>query len=122
MSKLSDKQKRFCDEYLIDLNATQAYIRAGYKPKGAKENASRLITNDNAQAYIAEKQAELSDKTSITIEYVLNGIKDIAEQGEAENNRLKAFDMLMKHLGGYEKDDAQQNPQQSIIEVTVREA
>ena len=122
MSKLSDKQKRFCDEYLIDLNATQAYIRAGYKPKGAKENASRLITNDNVQAYIAEKQAELSDKTSITIECVLNGIKDIAEQGEAENNRLKAFDMLMKHLGGYEKDDAQQNPQQSIIEVTVREA
>ena len=39
---LTDKQKRFCEEYLIDLNATQAAIRAGYSPKTAEQTASRL--------------------------------------------------------------------------------
>ena len=50
---LTDKQKRFCEEYLIDLNATQAAIRAGYSPKTAEQTASRLLRNVNVQEYIA---------------------------------------------------------------------
>ncbi|MDQ9812924.1 terminase small subunit, partial [Acinetobacter pittii] len=42
MAKLNDRQKRFCDEYLIDLNATQAAIRAGYTSKYANTNAPKL--------------------------------------------------------------------------------
>ena len=44
MPKLTNKQKRFCEEYLIDLNATQAAIRAGYKPKNARSSASENLT------------------------------------------------------------------------------
>lgn len=102
MAKLSDKQKRFCEEYLIDLNATQAAIRTGYSEKTAKEQASRLLTNVNVTAYIQSKQAEIRDRNAITVDFVVNGIKDIAVQGEQENNRLKAFDLLGKHLGIYE--------------------
>jgi len=105
MAKLTEKQKRFCDEYLIDLNATQAAIRAGYSDKTAKEQASRLLTNVNVEAYIADKQEEIRNRNEVTIDFVVNGIKDIAIQGEQENNRLKAFEMLGKHLGFYEKDN-----------------
>lgn len=51
---LTDKQKRFCEEYLIDLNATQAAIRAGYSPKTAEQTASRLLRNVKVQEYIAK--------------------------------------------------------------------
>lgn len=51
--KLTAKQKRFADEYLIDLNGTQACIRAGYSPKTASEQSSRLLTNVNVKEYIA---------------------------------------------------------------------
>ncbi len=103
--KLTAKQQKFCEEYLIDLNATQAAIRAGYSQKTANEQASRMLAKVNIQERIAEKQSEASDRTSITVDFVLNGIKDIAVEGEQENNRLKAFDMLSKHLGIYEKDN-----------------
>ena len=102
MDKLSDKQIRFCEEYLIDLNATQAAIRTGYSKKTAKEQASRLLTNVNVSEYIAELQSEVRNRTEITVDFVINGIKDIAVDGEHENNRLKAFDMLGRHLGIYE--------------------
>ena len=51
---LSPKQSRFIDEYLIDLNGAQAAIRAGYSPRCAKEQASRLLTYANVQAEIEE--------------------------------------------------------------------
>lgn len=104
-SKLTAKQQRFCEEYLIDLNATQAAIRAGYSEKTAHDIGSENLRKPNIANYIAEKQAEARDRNAITVDFVLNGIKDIAEQGEHENNRLKAFDLLGKHLGVYEKDN-----------------
>ena len=58
--KLSPKQQRFADEYLIDLNATQAAIRAGYSPKSAEQQGSRLLRNAKVRAYIDERMAEHS--------------------------------------------------------------
>ena len=52
MSKLTPKQKRFCDEYLIDLNATQAAIRAGYSEKTAKEIGCENLTKPHIRDYI----------------------------------------------------------------------
>jgi len=56
--KMTPKQQRFCDEYLIDLNATQAAIRAGYSEKTAKEQGSRLLTNVNVKLYIENRMEE----------------------------------------------------------------
>lgn len=58
--RLTDKQRKFCDEYLIDLNATQAAIRAGYTEKYANTNASKLLQNTTISQYIGERQKELS--------------------------------------------------------------
>jgi len=59
---LTDKQKRFCEEYVVDLNATQAAIRAGYSEKGAKVRGADLLTNVNVKSRIAELQKAISDK------------------------------------------------------------
>ncbi|KJE27183.1 terminase small subunit [Geobacillus kaustophilus] len=78
MSKLNEKQKRFADEYLIDLNATQAAIRAGYSPRSAAEQASRLLKNAKVRAYIDERMAELSKRTGVNQERIIRELARIA--------------------------------------------
>ena len=75
MPKLTDKQKRFCEEYLIDLNATQAAIRAGYK----NSNIGRqLITKNYVSEYIEKLLKERSKRTEITADRVLAELAAIA--------------------------------------------
>ena len=81
---LTDKQRKFCDEYLIDLNATQAAIRAGYSPKTAEQTASRLLRNVKVQEYIAKRQKELSRSTEITQERVIKELALIAFSNNAD--------------------------------------
>ena len=71
MENLTDKQKRFCDEYLIDLNATQAAIRAGYSEKTAQEQSSRLLSNVMVQKYMQEKMKEKDKELIADSEEVL---------------------------------------------------
>lgn len=78
MAKLTAKQQRFCDEYLIDLNATQAAIRAEYSPKTACEQASRLLANVKVQEVIAVKMAIRSKRTGINQDRVLMEIAKMA--------------------------------------------
>jgi len=59
---LSEKQKRFCEEYTVDFNGLQAAIRAGYSEKTANQQASRLLTKVNIQQYIKGLQEKLSKK------------------------------------------------------------
>lgn len=101
MKKLTAKQQRFCDEYLKDLNGSAAAIRAGYSIASAKEIASENLTKPNIVQYIQERQKDIQEKAQITVQEVVEMILDDAKNGEHENNRLKAKDMLMKHLGGY---------------------
>lgn len=88
--KLTPKQKRFCDEYLIDLNATQAYLRAGYKVSEtvAGVNANRLLKNAKIAPYIAQRQADLQKKTEITQEKVL---QELAKIGFADIKQYLEF-------------------------------
>lgn len=58
---LTEKQKLFCNEYLIDLNATQAAIRAGYSEKSARQIAQRMLTKDDIQEYLKKL---MNDKQS----------------------------------------------------------
>lgn len=78
MAKLTEKQKRFIEEYLIDLNATQAAIRAGYSPATANRIGSRLLTNVVIRARIDEALAERSKRTGINADRVLREIARIA--------------------------------------------
>jgi phage terminase small subunit len=77
---LSERQRMFCKEYMIDLNATAAYIRAGYSPNGAKVSASNLLTNTNVIDCLNELMTERSIRTQINADYVLTNIKEIGER------------------------------------------
>lgn len=77
---LTPKQKMFAAEYLIDLNATQAAIRAGYSAKTAQEQGSRLLSNVMVQHLIQEGMDQRAEKAKVTSEYVLNTIVDTIER------------------------------------------
>lgn len=120
-NKLTDKQARFVEEYLIDLNATQAAIRAGYSEKTAQEQSSRLLSNVMVKEAVERGKAKTANKLEITRERVLQTIAEIAFE-EIKNpddpelnlpsyaDRLKANDMLSRHLGLFEKDNDQRAP------------
>lgn len=76
--KLTEKQKRFCDEYLIDLNATQAAIRAGYSPKGMNKRVTRMMANEGIMNYIQQHMKDREKRTEITQDKVLKELAAIA--------------------------------------------
>lgn len=78
MAKLTEKQQRFVEEYLIDLNATQAAIRAGYSVKTADQQGSRLLANVKVQQAIAEQMAERSKRTGVNQDRIVMELAKIA--------------------------------------------
>lgn len=84
MKQLTPKQELFCREYLKDLNATQAAIRAGYSEKTAKEQAARLLTNVNVQTFVAELKAARVEQTGIDAAYVLRRLTEIDQMDVAD--------------------------------------
>lgn len=85
---LTAKQARFVDEYLIDLNATQAAIRAGYSAGSAEVEGSRLLRNAKVAAEVSSRQAERAKRTEITQDRVLEELWAIAT---ADPNELIQF-------------------------------
>jgi len=75
---LTLKQQKFADEYLIDLNATQAAIRAGYSPKSAEQQGSTLLRNPKVRAYIDQRMAEHSRRTGINQERIIRELARLA--------------------------------------------
>lgn len=122
---LTPKQQRFCDEYLIDLNATQAAIRAGYSQKTANriasENLSKPVIKEYIAARMAEKESELIADQDEVLKYltrvmrgesrssvvVVESTGDFAsearefEKSPDEKERLKAAELLGKRYGLY---------------------
>lgn len=78
MPALTPKQERFVAEYLVDLNATQAAIRAGYSPKTANQQGPRLLVNDGIAAAVAEQQTKHLQRADLTATRVLQEIKRIS--------------------------------------------
>ena len=125
MAKLTAKQQRFCDEYLIDLNATQAAIRAGYSEKNARNIASENLAKPNISKYIADRMAEkekslIADQDEVlryltsvlrgesqSTEIVVEGCGDGCSEARtiqkepSEKDRLKAAELLGKRYGLY---------------------
>lgn len=78
--KLNAKQERFVDEYLVDLNATQAALRAGYSAKTANAQGSRLLIHEGVQAAIQAAREGRQKRTAITAEYVLRQAVELHER------------------------------------------
>lgn len=144
MTKLTPRQAAFVMEYLVDLNATQAAIRAGYAESGAKVEGSRLLANANIDKHIRDLMDARAHRTLISQDKVirelsrlalfdpsdayddagnLKPIKDMSPDIRAAIASIKhltdgtlevrfwdknsSLDKLMKHLGMFEKDNAQ---------------
>ena len=118
MAKMTAKQQRFCDEYLIDLNATQAAIRAGYSEKYAHTNANKLLQNTTIKDFISERMAEKEDELIADQNEVLKYLTSVLRgeekdeqlisnaMGELEiqkirrqHNQMKAAELLAKRYG-----------------------
>ena len=103
MYKLTAKQERFVAEYLIDLNATQAAIRAGYSEKTAQMIGSENLSKPMIADAVAAAQAKRSERTEVTQDYVLAVITETIErcQQPADHNPaavLKGAELLGRHL------------------------
>lgn len=68
---LTPKQKRFCEEYVIDFNATQAAIRVGYSAKTANEQAARMLANVSISEYIAQLQLQMKERSGVDADDVV---------------------------------------------------
>ena len=95
MAGLTPKQQRFVEEYLLDLNATQAAIRAGYSAKGATVRGSELLANRNVADAIALGQSARSERTKINADWVL---ERLAAEAEADLADLYSEDGLLKPI------------------------
>lgn len=116
---MNAKQRKFADEYLIDCNATQAAIRAGYSPKTAKSIGQENLTKPDLKAYIDE-QLELlhnqktadaqevleyltavmrGEHTEQTLQLVGEGVQKIADIDVSAKERIKAAELIGKRYG-----------------------
>lgn len=163
---LNPKQKRFCEEYIVDLNGSQAAIRAGYSEKTSRQIASEYLTKPNILQFIQKLKDKRSQRTEITADQVIqelakvgfsnvqdfinsgNEVQDISSidtkkaaavssikksithfgtdksQGTKEVvefklwDKVAALEKLGRHLGIFEKDNAQQK-QDIVIKQNV---
>lgn len=101
MPKLTEKQKRFCEEYLIDLNATQAAVRAGYAEKNAGKIGHELLEKTRISEYLSSLMQKRSERTGITADKVLSELEKVAfaETDISGKEKIKALELLGKHLG-----------------------
>lgn len=113
-TKLTDKQERFCYEYCIDFNATQAAIRSGYSERTAKEIGSENLTKPNIQTRIKEMQANLSTTAGISALKVINEHAKIAFSGIS---KLKDGWMTLRDFESLTEDE-----KACIQEVQTKEA
>ena len=84
VAKLTDKQRRFCEEYIVDLNATQAAIRAEYSEKTAYSMGQRLLKKVEAQEYIKQLKEERAARTQIEADRVIYELSLIAFSNAAD--------------------------------------
>ena len=107
-SALTPKQARFVEEFLIDLNATQAAIRAGYSKHTASEQGSRLLSYAKVADAVGRGSANKSKRAKKSADWVIRRLE--AEAKSKDNTgaeRISALDKLGRHHGIYEVDNDQ---------------
>lgn len=114
---LTPKQKLFIDEYLIDLNATQAAIRAGYSEKTARKIGQENLTKPDIQSVLQKRMKDRERRTELSQDWVLENLRTVVDRSlQAEEIKLKdgsgtgefrfnaagankALELIGKHLG-----------------------
>lgn len=122
LPKLTPKQARFVHEYLVDLNATQAAIRAGYKPKAAAQTAAENLKKPNVQRAIQEAREAREKATMYDGNWIMAQIAKIAEdQEQAARDRLKALELMGKRFGLWDNPQDQDTQGVKVVFETEME-
>jgi phage terminase small subunit len=98
---LTAKQQAFVQEYLIDLNATQAAIRAGYSVRSAMEQGYQLLQKTSVSDAIEAARGERMERLEWSADDIMRDIREIAQnrRGVEPRDRLKAYELAGRHLG-----------------------
>ena len=142
VAELENKRHdRFCQEYLVDLNGTQAAIRAGYKERNAASQASELLRNPNILARVGELRKEQRERLALNADFVVLELIDTYKKcknptpvktlnpktgkyeecgvyGFDSKGALKALEQLDKHIGIQGVEDKQRNNLLEMLKVT----
>ncbi|HUW18642.1 MAG TPA: terminase small subunit [Sedimentisphaerales bacterium] len=101
MTRLNNKQKAFCREYIKDWNATKAAKRTGYSPKTAYSQGQRLLKNVEVRAEIDRLSADITVENKVEVKEIISGLKAIAfasDDARVNNSdRLRALELLGKY-------------------------
>ena len=99
---MTPRQRRFVEEFLIDLNATQAAIRAGYSARTAEQQGPRLLGNVEIAAAVQAAQRARSARVQVTQDAVVRGLlheATLVGEGSSHSARVSAWGLMAKHLG-----------------------
>lgn len=120
--KLTTKQRRFIQEYIVDYNATQAAIRAGYSENTAGGIGAENLKKPQIQAAIHEELEKQSKRTNVTADRIVQELAAMAFERGADwteskmknNNKLRALELLGRHFGIFDGQGAQK-PENQIL-------
>jgi phage terminase small subunit len=100
---LTDKQVKFIDEYMVDMNATAAYLRAGYKcsEAAARSSASDFLSNPNISEEIERRRRMHQEESGMTVKWILEQYKIIIDENLSKDPTIAkgALDSVGKHYG-----------------------
>lgn len=124
---LTPKQERFVQEYLVDLNATQAAIRAGYSAKTASRIGPELLVKTCISEAIQKAMKKREKRTEVTQDYVITKLREIVEKDASDGpdselkyaNKIRALELLGKHTGAFDggAKEVQNEPVKVVIDV-----
>jgi phage terminase small subunit len=102
IEKLTVRQRQFAEEYMVDFNATEAVVRAGYNTKYPNRMGYQLLETPGVKALINKLSQERMSKSAIKPDYVIRKVVKVIEQAEMDRNAnavLKGCELLARHLG-----------------------
>ncbi len=116
MRKISEKQKKFCHEYVKDYNGAQAMIRAGYISNNAKDRAKMILKSQNVIKYLEPLKSNKAESARAKVEDIISECKTIAfstVDGDIIKtaDKLKALEMLGKYLGLFSERSREPYPE-----------
>lgn len=112
---MNERQKRFCEHYAADPNATRAAIAAGYSPKTARKQGQRLLTNVDIVTYLSKLTEETFSKNIATLSEIRSFWSDVfRDPAQKTADRLKASELLVKSSGVFYQAEAPE-PREDVI-------
>lgn len=114
--RLTPKQQRFCEEYIVDFNATQAAVRAGYSKKTAYSIGQENLIKPEIQAEIQASKQKISERTAVTVEYIVEKLQaNLARAMEEE----AVTDAEGKEIGVYKYEGSVANKSIELLGKTI---